>query len=152
VTLLPGSTCRGRNVIQQMVEAVIAQARCFQRPLAEFLIQVLLEEGLELDIFIAGGKQDTGSQQTTEQCQHQVAEHVFHLLTPKESPSLARFEVALFWALLPRTKGGSFPAAKLGRLRHSTIPVFSRAEEGASPWSSCKMHCPDSRAFSSRWV
>ena len=46
----PTGPCGGRNVIEQVIEAMITQARGQCGPLAKTLLQILVEEGLQFAI------------------------------------------------------------------------------------------------------
>jgi hypothetical protein len=61
-SLDPGGAGLGGEVVEQVVEAVVAELRRQQRPLAEFLVEVLLEEGGELGVLgvVCGSQEGRG--------------------------------------------------------------------------------------------
>src|SRR5262245_11290142 len=73
-----------------MIEAMIAQACRFERPLAKFLVEIHAEEGGEFGVFVLRSNQGARSQQTRER-QHQAHDPVIHHFTPTTSKDRCHF-------------------------------------------------------------
>ena len=74
----PSGPRLGGNVVQQMIEAMIAEARRFQRPVAKCLLQIGLEIRVQAILFAFRRERGSREHREHQQTQRQASEREFH--------------------------------------------------------------------------